>query len=181
MLVKLLDSMSPSYLVGMSEEQAIKVIYQKDYKHRIVCRDGVCYISDSDYIYHRYNLYIEDSIVVKCRYDFQMPNRDIVQEDKSYTNDADRDDIRSHLYDIKLFRGKLFLWKILFGFIFWLVFLIRELIPIQVGEVGPSIKLIILILLVLSGGISALLLVAIISTYMVEQKVINRDMEKLEG
>ena len=53
-------------IIGMTEEDSIKLISENDINYRIVIKDSKPYIITCDFKMDRLNLYIEKNIIIKC-------------------------------------------------------------------------------------------------------------------
>lgn len=53
-------------VIGMTEEDSIKLISENDINYRIVIKDSKPYIITCDFRMDRLNLYIEKNIIIKC-------------------------------------------------------------------------------------------------------------------
>ncbi len=53
-------------VIGMTEEEGIKLISESDINYRIVVKDSKPYIITCDFRMDRLNLYIEKNIIIKC-------------------------------------------------------------------------------------------------------------------
>ena len=53
-------------VIGMTEEDSIKLISENDINYRIVMRDSKPYIITCDLKMDRLNLEIENNIIIKC-------------------------------------------------------------------------------------------------------------------
>lgn len=53
-------------LIGLSEEDAIKMCSDSEYQYRIVRRDSENFIITMDLRFDRINLEIDDGVVTKC-------------------------------------------------------------------------------------------------------------------
>ena len=53
-------------VIGMTEEEGIKLISENDINYRIVIKDSKPYIITCDFNMDRLNLEIENNIIIKC-------------------------------------------------------------------------------------------------------------------
>ena len=53
-------------VIGMTEEEGIKLISENDINYRIVMRNSKPYIITDDFRMDRLNLEIENNIIIKC-------------------------------------------------------------------------------------------------------------------